>query len=61
MNVLIANQNEGIIRNLVPHKALNITPKTKNTSILNVHPKTFQVMQENARERGYNVFALFAW
>lgn len=61
MKILIASANEKIVRNLLPHKALQIEPNTKNTSILTIGPKSFEVMRDNAKEKGYNPYALFTW
>jgi hypothetical protein len=59
MKILIAKQNEPIVKQLYP-KA-NFREESKNTSSFNITPANFSILCEDAKIFNYNPYALFAW
>lgn len=59
MTVLIANQNQDIIREIYPK--VKFTEITKNTCTFYVSQSTFQQIYAEVKHRGINPFALMTW
>ncbi len=59
MKVLIAKQNEQIIKDILPK--VKFEESTKNTSIFKISELKFQKLYSDVKLLGYNPFSLLAW
>lgn len=59
MLVLIAKQNERIIRNYLPD--IKFTENSKNTTNFFVSQSQFKKLYEQVKQEGYNPYALMNW
>lgn len=59
MIVLIAKQNESIIKGILPK--VTFVESTKNTSTFKVTEKRFKVLYGEVKLLGYNPFSLMSW
>lgn len=59
MKVLIAKQNESVIRDIIP--TITFIESTKNTSIFKIGEKGFSHLYSKVIELGYNPYSLMYW
>jgi hypothetical protein len=59
MNVLIAKQNQDIIKEILPK--VEFQDSTTNTCFFKVSEKKFIELRKAVREKGYNPYSLMAW
>ena len=59
MTILIAIQNQDIIKNILPK--VSFTESTKNTCTFKVSEKKFNTLYNEVKLLGYNPYALLAW
>lgn len=59
MKVLIAKQNEPVIKSIIP--TAKFKESTKHTSTFIVTETTFQKLYKEVKFLGYNPFALMSW
>lgn len=59
MTILIAKQNESVIKNI--HKNVKFVKSTENTSTFNVTVDTFNKIITEVKLAGYNPYALMYW
>jgi len=59
MEVMLANANQDIIKDIFPEIEFNEC--TKNTCTFKISTKKFRRLIDEVKRKGYNPFALFAW
>lgn len=64
MTILIANRNQQVVNDLASKLGrlpFKFTESTKNTCTFQVGPMGFQRLYKEAKDNGYNPYALMTW